>query len=473
MNEASKPKLLILDDEEDMLRLLKRSLSNDLDCEIFTALDAFIALAHMEQTPFDVVLADVRMPGMNGIEFLKRTTSEYPGLTAVMMTAYGSIDLAVQAIKAGAYDFITKPFEHDKLVHILAKALERSMLVRGNLLLQKRIREHETFQEMVGASAEMRKVFQSVQLIAQTDTTVLITGESGTGKDMAAKAIHKLGSRSKGPFVAVNCPNLPENILESELFGYKKGAFTHATRDKKGLFWEAQGGTIYLDEIGDISPTLQTKLLRVLQDKEIRPLGETKSSKVDVRIVASTNRDLEAKIKDNSFREDLFYRLNVISLRMPPLRERMEDVPLLVDHFLNRFRKEFNKGAKTVSAELLGLLMSHPWHGNIRELQNTMSRAVPLSPGEVINPEDLDWVPLAHDKCVMAAIAGDLPYKEAKALVLERFNRDYISALLVRHSRNVTKAAKAGGLERQALQQIMRRYGITSADFRPDPPASE
>ncbi|MEW6349917.1 MAG: sigma-54 dependent transcriptional regulator [Thermodesulfobacteriota bacterium] len=473
MTEPSTTKLLVLDDEEDMLRLLKRSLSRDLGCEVFTAADAFHALAYLEEVRFDVILADVRMPGMNGMEFLERTKNEYPDLTVVMMTAYGSIDLAVQAIKTGAYDFITKPFEHDKLVHMLAKALERSRLVRENLLLQKRIEAQETFQEMVGASQEMRKIFQTVQLIAQTDTTVLITGESGTGKDLAAQAIHKLSGRKRGPFVAVNCPNLPENILESELFGYKKGAFTHATQDKKGLFWEAQGGTIYLDEIGDISPTLQTKLLRVLQEKEIRPLGQNKSVKVDVRIVASTNRDLDAKLKDNTFREDLFYRLNVLSLHMPPLRERVDDVPLLVDHFLGHFCREFNKGPKTLSPEAMKRLMSHPWRGNVRELQNTVSRAVLLSPGDEIRLEDLGWEGLPVEECLVPSSAKDLPYKEAKALVLERFNRDYLASLLLRNHSNVTRAAKECGLERQALQQIMRRYGIKSREMQSDEPLSE
>jgi DNA-binding NtrC family response regulator len=473
MTEPAHTKLLILDDEEDMLKLLKRTLSRDLDCEVFAAPDAVKALAHMEETRFDVVLADVRMPGMNGMEFLQRAKSEYPDLTVVMMTAYGSIDMAVQAIKSGAYEFITKPFEHDKLVHVLAKALERTRLVRENLVLQKRIREQETFHEMVGASPEMRRVIEVVQLMAQVDTTVLITGESGTGKDVAAKTIHRLSPRNRGPYVAVNCPNLPENILESELFGFKKGAFTHATHDKRGLFWEAQGGTIYLDEIGDISPTLQTKLLRVIQEKEIRPLGQNKSVKVDVRIVASTNRDLEAKIKDNSFREDLFYRLNVLSLHMPPLRDRPEDVPLLVDHFLTQFCREFNKGPKTVSTELMRHLASHTWRGNVRELQNAISRAVLLSPGNVITPEDLDWEPRGIEKCAIAITASNLPYKEAKALVLEQFNREYISEVLVRNSNNVTRAAKDSGLERQALQQIMRRYGIKSRGVQSEDSPSE
>jgi len=262
----------------------------------------------------------------------------------------------------------------------------------------------------------------------------------------------------------VNCPNLPENILESELFGYRRGAFTHATQDKKGLFLEAQGGTIYLDEIGDISPTLQTKLLRVLQEKEIRPLGQTSTLKVDVRIIASTNQDLERKIRENLFREDLFYRLNVVSLQLPPLRDRPEDIPLLVQHFLDRYCKEFRRPTKTVSPALMGRFMSHRWRGNVRELENVISRSVLLSPGEEIRPEDIDWVSTPDQDCLVSDEVIGLTYKEAKTRVLERFHREYLSGVLSRHNGNVTRAAKDCGLERQALQQVMRRYGIKARD---------
>jgi DNA-binding NtrC family response regulator len=466
MDQLVKPRLLIVDDEEDMLRLLKRSLSTDLDCEIETASNAYQALSLLEGAPFDVILADIRMPGMDGMEFLERIRQGYLEPTVVLMTAYGSIDLAVQAIKNGAYDFITKPFEHDKLVHMLTKAVERSRLVRENLLLQRRVREHENFQEMVGVSPKIQKIFETIRLISNTDVTVLIRGESGTGKDMAAKAIHSLGQRGNGPFVAVNCPNLPESILESELFGYRKGAFTHATQDKKGLFWEAQGGTIYLDEIGDISPTLQTKLLRVLQDKQIRPLGQNKSVKVDVRIIASTNRDLQAKIREGDFREDLFYRLNVMSLEMPPLRERRDDIPLLADHFVKHFCAEFRKETRSLSPAAMQSLVNYPWRGNVRELENVIGRAVLLSGDSVIQAEDLQLDLSDSTECLVTEKIKGLPYKNAKASVLERFNIEYLTDLLARNRGNVTKAAKECGLERQALQQVLRRYGIKSRDFQ-------
>jgi DNA-binding NtrC family response regulator len=465
MEPQGKTKLLIVDDEADMLRLLKRSLSVDLGCEIQTASNGYQALELLEESPFDVVLADIRMPGMDGMEFLGRIKGGYPGLTVVMMTAFGTIDLAVQAIKEGAYDFITKPFEHDKLLHLLEKAFERSRLVQENLLLHRRIEQQESLDEMVGVSPKMQKIFDTIRLVSAADVTVLLTGESGTGKDMAARAIHKLSHRGKGPFVAVNCPNLPENILESELFGYRKGAFTHATQDKKGLFWEARGGTIYLDEIGDISLTLQAKLLRVLQDKEIRPLGDTRSTKIDVRIIASTNQDLAAKIKDNLFREDLFYRLNVMSVYMPPLRERPEDIPLLIEEFLHRYCSEFNRQPRTVPPDVMKRLVNHPWRGNVRELENLISRVVLLSPDTVIRAEDLGVDFADFGECLVTEEFKSLPYKDAKSRVLERFNHEYLTSLLSRTGGNVTNAAKECGLERQALQQVMRRYGVKSKHF--------
>jgi DNA-binding NtrC family response regulator len=351
------------------------------------------------------------------------------------------------------------------LLHVLEKALERSRLVRENLILQKRIRDQESFHEMIGFSPKIQKVFDSIRLISKTDATVLITGESGTGKDLAARAIHGRSSRSSGPYVAVNCPNLPENILESELFGYKKGAFTHATHDKKGLFWEAQAGTIYLDEIGDISLSLQVKLLRVLQEKEIRPLGETKNIKVDVRIVASTNRDLQAKMRENLFREDLFYRLNVLTLQMPALRERREDIPLLANHFLKKFCSEYKLPEKSIHPAAMQRLMNSRWRGNVRELENVISRAVLMSPTNEIQTTDIESIDESPSLECSGISFNNLNYKDAKNQLLERFHHEYLSNLLIRNQGNVTKAAKECGLERQALQQVLKRYSIKAKEL--------
>ncbi|MCK5488316.1 MAG: sigma-54-dependent Fis family transcriptional regulator, partial [Desulfobacterales bacterium] len=278
--------ILIVDDEMDMLQLLKRSLEPDLNCKVETALSGEQALKLLERKIFDLVLADIKMPGMDGLELLELIKRENPDLTVVMMTGHGDIDMAVKAMKSGAYDFITKPFDHDALLLRLEKALERSSLLMENIRLQEECRESDVFQNLVGKSAKMQRVYETIQMVAKTDLTVLITGESGTGKDLAARAIHTLSNRRSGPFVAVNCPTVPENILESELFGYKKGAFTHATQNKAGLFQAAHRGTIFLDEIGDINPTIQTKLLRVIQEKEIKPLGDTRTVEVDVRIIS-------------------------------------------------------------------------------------------------------------------------------------------------------------------------------------------
>jgi DNA-binding NtrC family response regulator len=460
------PKLLIVEDEPDMLHLLKRSLEPELNCQVRTAATGESALHLLSHEAFDLVLADIKMPGMDGMELLEVIRTRNPGLTVVMMTAYGHIDMAVAAMRAGAYDFITKPFEHDALVLRLEKALERTRLMRENERLQAHYGEGVGFQRMVGRSPAVQRTIETIKMVAKTDLTVLITGESGTGKDLTARAVHALSNRRNGPFVAVNCPTVPENILESELFGYKKGAFTHATQNRIGLFQEADGGTIFLDEIGDISPAIQTKLLRVLQEKEFKPLGDVHSVHVDVRIVASTNQDLKAKIGKQEFREDFFYRLNVLPIHLPPLRERVEDIPLLANHLLEKHCRELNKARKTISAELMTLLQGRHWSGNIRELENIVLQGILFSQEDVIRPLD---VGLQEEQMPVAALDADLkglPYKVAKEKNLQHFNHAYIGHVLSQCQGNVSRAARLCGLERQALQQIMRRYNIEAERYR-------
>lgn len=461
-----KPKILIVDDEIDMVNLLKRAIGGEFDCHIETAMSGEEAFRIFEKKTFDLALVDIRMPGMGGIELLERIKQVDPWLTVVMVTAHGIIGLAVECIKKGAYDFITKPFDHDELMRLLKKALERNKLLRENLNLRQRVEEHEKFHGLVGTSPSIQKVYDLIQTASKTDLTVLITGESGTGKNLAAKAIHALSSRSGKAFVRVHCPTVPENILESELFGYKKGAFTHATEDRKGLFQEAAGGTIYLDEIGDISPSMQTKLLQALEDKEIKPLGQTKTFQVDTRIIASTNADLKTKMESHEFRQDLFYRLNIVNIEMPPLRERREDIPLLIEHFLEKFSNELNRKRKRISPVLMRLLLERGWEGNVRELENTIKRAVAMAPGEEIQIGDTGWSLPAQFKAFDPGEYGDLPYREAKAAALRKFNVGYITRALRETGGNVTKAAKTCGLERQSLQQIMKRYDIKSMDFK-------
>jgi DNA-binding NtrC family response regulator len=397
------------------------------------------------------------MPGMSGLELLEVIKQEYPDLTVVMMTAFGGVETAVEAMRNGAYDFITKPFDLETITVRLDKALERSRLIKENVRLQLECHSRDVFQKIVGNSTVMNRLYQTIQMVAKTDLTVLITGESGSGKELVARAVHNLSNRSKNRFVAVNCPTLPENILESELFGYKKGAFTHAAQDKIGLFQEAHRGSIFLDEIGDISPTIQTKLLRVLQEKEIKPLGDTKSTKVDVRIIASTNQNLEEKIRSGEFREDFFYRLNVLPIKAPALREHPEDIPLIANHLLEKHCTKMNKPFKKISPELMEVFFSRSWEGNVRELENVLMQGILYSTTAEIRRGDVE---LSHNKPAGSGASGafqDQPYKAAKELVLKDFNHNYICRLLESNSGNVTRAARQCGLERQALQQIMRR----------------
>jgi DNA-binding NtrC family response regulator len=460
--------LLIVDDEPDMLALLERSLEPELMCRVDTAASGEVALEKIRATDYDLVLMDIKMHGISGLDVLEQVKAERgEEITMVMMTAYGHIEMAVEAMKRGAYDFITKPFDHDALVMRLEKALERSRLLKENVRLQHECQATDTFQELVGKSPAMQRVYETIRMVAKNDLTILITGESGTGKDLTARAVHTMSNRSKRPFIAVNCPTVPEHILESELFGYKKGAFTHATRDRKGLFQEAHTGTIFLDEIGDIAPTIQTKLLRVLQEKEIKPLGDARPVKVDVRIIASTNQKLSEKITSGEFREDFFYRLHVLPIQLPALRERKEDIPLIANHLLEKHCAKLDKPVKRFSAELMDAFITHPWEGNVREMENRITQGILFSKSDEITPKDVGL-----EKKSPSDVQSDttpylaLPYKAAKENNLKAFNAAYIGHLLTQSKGNVTQAAKACGLERQALQQIMRRYGISAEPYR-------
>jgi len=458
--------ILIIDDELDMLQLLKRSLEPDLKCRIATAQSAKEALQLISQQFFDLVLADIKMPKMDGLQLLELIKRDYPNMTVVMMTAFGGVETAVEAMRNGAYDFISKPFDHETILVRLEKALERSVLIQENYRLQMACQDRQIFHKLVGNSKIMNRLYETIQMVAKTDLTVLITGESGTGKELVARAVHDLSRRSQNAFVAVNCPTLPENILESELFGYKKGAFTHAAQDKIGLFQEAHRGSIFLDEIGDISPTIQTKLLRVLQEKEIKPLGDTKSIKVDARIIASTNQNLEEKIKSGEFREDFFYRLNVLPVKTPALREHPEDIPLIASHLLEKHCSKMNKPFKKISPELMEVFFSRTWEGNVRELENVLMQGILYSTTAEIRRADVDLSKSKQAESRAAVAFRDQPYKAAKELVLKDFNHSYICHLLETNNGNVTRSARQCGLERQALQQIMRRYDIKAGEFR-------
>ena len=464
-------RVLVVDDEQDMLVLLEKVLHRKLGCEVVRAMSADAALELLDQWLPEVVLTDIRMPGLSGMAFLKRVLLFDPTITVIIMTGYGSIEMAVQALREGAYDFFEKPFDNDKIVRSVKRALERTSLLRENRQLQSRLVLDKGQLGFVGRSRRLGQTLSLLAKLAPTDATVLIRGESGTGKELAARTLHALSPRGKRRLVTVNCPALPEHILESELFGYRKGAFTGADRDKDGLFLEADGSSILLDEIGDIPVAIQTKLLRVLQEKEIHPLGARRPVKVDVRVIASTNQDLEAKIERGEFREDLFYRLNVLTVTMPSLAEIRSDIPLLAQHFLERFAEEYGRPELEFTPEALQCLLRRPWKGNIRELQNAVNRAVLLASGPAITPSDLD------DAGEEEAAAGrregyglhcyrHLPYKQAKEEVLRCFTTAYLEGALRQSGGNVTAAARASGMERQAFQRLMRRYNLKSSDYR-------
>ena len=459
-------KILIVDDEPDLLQLLKRSLEPDLDCRVDTTPSARTALEMLLNKTYDLLLADIKMPVMSGLELLEIVKTEHPDLTVVMMTAYGHVEMAVEAMQRGAYDFITKPFEHAALIVRLEKALERSALIRENSRLQQVCSNETIFENLVGKSPRMQRLYESIRMVAATDLTVLITGPSGTGKDLTARAVHSLSDRKDRPFIAVNCPSIPENILESELFGYKKGAFTHATQDRAGLFQEANQGTIFLDEIGDVSPTIQTKLLRVLQEKEVKPLGDARPVKVDVRIIASTKQILKEKIQEGSFREDFFYRLYVLPLELPALHEHRQDIPLIANFLLERHCTKMGRPPKRLSNELVRCFMTMPWEGNVREMENLIMRGILFSATEEILPRDVGMDDQDFDRPALKGGLDGLPYKQAKEKTLEQFNHTFIGELLTLHKGNVTQTAKQCGMERQALQQIMKRYGIKADKYR-------
>jgi DNA-binding NtrC family response regulator len=459
-------RILVVDDEPDLLLLLKRSLEPELNCRVDTTASAYTAISMLSQNAYDLLLADIKMPVMNGLELLAIVKKDIPGLTVVMMTAYGKVDMAVEAMKQGAYDFITKPFEHDALILRLKKALERGALIRENSRLHRACGGESIFQNLVGKSLRMQRLYETIKMVSGSDLTVLITGPSGSGKDLTARAVHALSDRRKQPFVAVNCPTIPENILESELFGYKKGAFTHATQNRSGLFQEAHTGTIFLDEIGDVSPTIQTKLLRVLQEKEVKPLGDAKPVKVDVRIVASTNQRLKEKIRQGEFREDFYYRLNVLPIELPGLNEHSEDIPLIANHLLEKHCVKMNKPFKRLSHDLLNRFMNMPWEGNVREMENLIMRGILFSTSDEIMPHDVGLNETDDQLIVREPATTNAPYREAKEQTLQAFNHSYIGDLLSVNKGNVTQAAKQCGLERQALQQIIKRYGIKADRYR-------
>ena len=394
-------RLLIIDDEENMLHMLQSMLSR-YDYVIETAQDGQVASGLLEEQSFDCILCDIRMPNMDGLAFLRHNEAKLVDATVIMMSAYGSIDLALEAMKAGAYDFISKPFKSDEVLLTLKKAEEREQLKKENLNLKKELKGRaDSFDAIVGTSKAIRESIAIAEKVATYTTTVLITGQSGTGKELIARGIHAGSPRHDKPFCAINCGSIPAELLESELFGYVKGAFTGAEKDKKGLFEEAGGGTLFLDEVGELPGTMQVKLLRVLQENEIRPLGASGVVQTNVRILAATAKDLHQEVKTGAFRQDLFYRLNVLSIALPSLSARVDDIPMLCEHFLEKYNRALNTSVTGVSREAMNVLLRYHWPGNVRELENVIQRGMVLADGDIIE--------LDHIAASIISPSGDRP----------------------------------------------------------------
>ncbi|UCG13294.1 MAG: sigma-54-dependent Fis family transcriptional regulator [Deltaproteobacteria bacterium] len=441
-------RILVVDDEP----MVCLALTNWLAEENYLAKaveDGHRAIATMREENWDIVLLDLRMPGMDGMEVLQQIKDISPQTVVIMMTAYASIPSAVQAMKEGAYDYIVKPLDVDQLTLMLKRIVEHQQLITENILLRQRLAEQYEFQDIIGKSDAMQSIFEMIKAVTDTNATVLITGETGTGKELVARAIHSNSSQRYGPFVATSCGALPETLLESELFGYEKGAFTGAERTKKGRFELAHGGTLFLDEVGDISMKTQIKLLRVLQERSFKRLGGTETIKVDVRLITATNRDLVACIEEGSFRSDLYYRLNVVSIHLPPLRQRKEDIPLLAAHFMNKYNVEFNKKFDRVERKAMDLMVDYHWPGNVRELENAIERAIVIDQGPEVKVKHLPFCNLE-----IPQIGNEDSH------TLQEVERLHIEKMLTRHDWNIAKTARLLNIDRTTLHKKIKKFGL-------------
>ncbi len=449
-------RVLVVDDEEN-IRLVLRTLLRKHGYEVEVADNGATALALVDSFGPDVILTDVRMPRLGGLDLLAALRAKQSSATVIVMSAYGNVDLALEAMKAGAYDYVGKPFKPDEIVLALRKAEEREALRRENRALREQISKEHRFESLLARSPQMVEIFRTIGKIADYKTTVLIEGESGVGKELVARALHARSVRKSQSFVAVNCGAIPENLLESELFGHKKGAFTDANADRRGLFEEATGGTLLLDEIGELPLSLQVKLLRVLQEETIRRLGDSKDVKIDVRIIAATHRDLAVEVKAGRFREDLYYRINVLPIRIPPLRERKEDVNLLIDHFVARNNARLGTRIRGVAGETRKLLLDYSWPGNVRELENTIERAMVLSEGDVLEVADLpERLSETLDPVQAQLATGELSIKKTSAAVEEIL----IRRALQKTKGNRTRAAEILEISHRALLYKIKDYNI-------------
>ena len=448
-------RILVVDDEPSMRELLAIMLKKE-GFEVVTADGRVMAAAVLAKGPVDLVVTDVRLPDGDGIEILRHVKSASPETVVIVMTAFGTAETAVAALKLGAHDYILKPFDVDELKIVVRNALEREDLRAENLLLKRELGRQHGLDQVIGVSPAMTALFEMVRSIAPTSSTVLVTGESGTGKEMVSKAIHALSPRREAPFVSVNCGALPDTLLESELFGHMKGAFTDAHQNKKGLFEAAHRGTLFLDEVGETSPSMQVKLLRALQERKIRRVGGTDEQEVDVRVISATNIPLERLVQERRFREDLFYRLQVIPIRTPPLRERREDIPLLAEHFLKLFAKQMGKGTAKISEAAMALLTRHAWPGNVRELENVIERAVALEVTEAVLPERLpDSLRALVKPLARIELHGSFNLDEH----LRSIESQFLQQALTESAGDRAEAARILGITPRSLRYLIQKHG--------------
>jgi DNA-binding NtrC family response regulator len=463
-SEVPNVRILVVDDEMIVCESCKRILEEE-GYEVETALSGKEAFDKMKTNPFEIVITDLKMPGIDGMEVLKTFRKEYPDSIIIMITGFSTVETAVEAMKLGAFDYIPKPFTPDEVSIVVKRAIEKKSLVTENVYLRQELQEKYGFHNIVGKSKKMQEIYRIIAKVATTDSTVLIYGQSGTGKELIARAIHFNSPRGEKQFVPVDCAVLSENLLESELFGHVRGSFTGAVTTKPGLFEVADGGTVFLDEVGNISLSIQAKLLRVLQEREFTPVGGTKAKKVDIRLIAATNKDLEKMIKEETFREDLYYRLNIVPIYLPLLRERQEDIPILAVHFLKKYAEEMGKPIKGFTPETMEKLIRYPWPGNVRELENVIERTVVMIDDEMVRVEHL-ILPGQQEKEILE---NQIPMtsdelkeikKQVREKAVEEIEKAFVLNALERHQWNVTRAAEEVGMLRPNFQALMRKFNL-------------
>jgi len=471
-----KKRILIADDEEIVIRSCLRILSED-EFQIETARNGLEAIEKVAENDYDMLILDIMMPKMTGMEVLQRVKETHPDIDVIMITGLNEIDTAVKAMKLGAFDYLPKPFDPEELELVVNRAFERRQLMQENVNLKKEVSARYSFENIIGSSPPMQNVFRLVARCAPTNSTIMVRGESGTGKELIARAIHFNSLRKDHPFVTVDCASLSENLLESELFGHVKGSFTGAVSNKKGLLEVADGGTLFLDEIGNISMSTQAKLLRFIEEREFKAVGDTQSKSVNIRLITATNKDLEAMVGEDTFRDDLYYRINIFPIEIPPLRERRDDIPALAFHFLNQFGKEMDREVKEFSSGAMNLLMNHDWPGNVRELENTIHRAVILSSDDVIRQAHLvnilEMQPLADMDVPRTSEELKNLKKAARQKSVENVEKLFILGALKRNGWSVTAAAEETGMQRPNFQALMKKYDIRIRGGKPSDGDSE